>query len=139
MKRGEPDVFSMSFDLSFWEILMEDIKKVIQEFYASQKTEKSFSATFVAHIPKKAGASELKDFRPISLITGVYKVISKLLVERLKKVIDKLVNKNQKAFIRSRQKWMLLSLQVSVDSRMKRNTPGVMCKLDIQKAYDHVS
>ncbi|WMV29117.1 hypothetical protein MTR67_022502 [Solanum verrucosum] len=98
-----PDGFPMSFYLSFWEILKENIIKAIQEFHARQITEKSFNATFVALIPKKASAAELKDFRPISLITGVYKVIAKLLAERLKRVIDKLVNKNQMAFIKGRQ------------------------------------
>jgi len=102
-KAPGPDGFPMSFYLSFWEILKENIIKAIQEFHARQITEKSFNATFVALIPKKASAAELKDFRPISLITGVYKVIAKLLAERLKRVIDKLVNKNQMAFIKGRQ------------------------------------
>ena len=47
----------------------------------------------MALIPKKVGANDLRDFRPISLVTGVYKLIAKVLAERLKKVIDKLVNK----------------------------------------------
>ncbi|WMV22579.1 hypothetical protein MTR67_015964 [Solanum verrucosum] len=68
-KAPGPDGFPMSFYLSFWEILKENIIKAIQEFQARQITEKSFNATFVALIPKKAGAAELKDFRPISLIT----------------------------------------------------------------------
>ncbi|WMV19117.1 hypothetical protein MTR67_012502, partial [Solanum verrucosum] len=122
------------------EILKENIIKAIQEFQARQITEKSFNATFVALIPKKAGAAELKDFRPISLITGVYKVIAKLLAERLKRVIDKLVNKNQMAFIKGRQIMdAALIASECVDSRLKGNTPGVMCKLDIEKAYDHVN
>nr|XP_025884751.1 uncharacterized protein LOC112940690 [Solanum lycopersicum] len=56
---------------------------------------KSINATFVALIPKKLGAEELNDFRPISLVAGVYKIIAKLLAERLKKVMHKLVNKQQ--------------------------------------------
>jgi len=43
-------------------------------------------------IPKKVGAKELKDFSPIRLTRCIYKVISKLLTERLKRVISKLVN-----------------------------------------------
>lgn len=64
---------------------------------------KSFNATFVALIPKKAGSIELGDFRPISLITGVYKIIAKVLVERLKRVVRKLFNKHQMTFIKGRQ------------------------------------
>lgn len=49
------------------------------------------------------GASELKDYRPISLTGCVYRIIAKLLAERLKKVVSKLVNKNQMAFVSERQ------------------------------------
>ncbi|KAH0765964.1 hypothetical protein KY285_001835 [Solanum tuberosum] len=93
-----------------------------------------------ALIPKKAGASELKDFRPISLITGIYKVIAMLLTERLKKVVDRLVNKHQMAFIKGRQIMdAALIASECVNSRMKGDKPSVMCKLDIEKAYDHVN
>jgi hypothetical protein len=46
--------------------------------------EKSINATFISLIPKKAGAVDIKDFRPISLVGGVYKIISKVLANRLK-------------------------------------------------------
>lgn len=60
-------------------------------FHIRQKFAKKFNATFVALIPKKVGANDLKDFRPVSyLITGVYKIIAKVLAERLKRVISKL-------------------------------------------------
>lgn len=46
--------------------------------------EKSLNATSIALIPKKFGTQKLKDFRPLSLIGEIYKVISKLLTERQK-------------------------------------------------------
>jgi hypothetical protein len=52
---------------------------VFKEFHESGKFEESFNATFVAFFPKNAGAMEIKDFRPISLISGVYKIILKVL------------------------------------------------------------
>jgi len=62
--------------------------------------EKSFNVTFIVLIPKKPDAIELKDFRPISLIGVVYKIISKLLTERMKTVIVKLVDEHQMAFLK---------------------------------------
>jgi tripartite-type tricarboxylate transporter receptor subunit TctC len=50
---------------------------VFKEFHGSGKFEKSINATFVALIPKKVGAVEIKDFCPISLVSGVYKIILK--------------------------------------------------------------
>lgn len=76
--------------------------------------------TFIALIPKKIGASNLKDFRPVSLVGGVYKIMAKLLAERLKRVVDGLVKKNQMAFIKGKQIMdALLIASVCMDSRMK--------------------
>ena len=75
----------MVFFQTFWALLKEDITNTIQFFHSNQIFEKSFNATFIALIPKNHRASKLKDFRPISLVEGVYKIIARLLVERLKK------------------------------------------------------
>lgn len=80
--------------------------QTFHNFHSHQVFDKSFNATFVALTPKKAGANELRGFKPISLITGVNKIIAKVLAERLKKVIDKLVNKHQMAFIKEGRLWM---------------------------------
>ena len=94
----------------------------------------------MALIPKKVGANDLRDFRPISLITGVYKIIVEVLAERLKKVIDKLVNKNQMAFIKERQITDVALIACEcIDTRIRGDVSGVMCKLDIEKAYEHLN
>ena len=81
-----PDGYPMVFFQTFWALLKEGITNTIQFFHSNQIFEKSFNATFIALLPKKPRASELKDFRPISLVGGVYKIIARLLVERFKKV-----------------------------------------------------
>jgi hypothetical protein len=58
------------------------------------------NATFIALIPKKVGAVEVKDFCPISLVSGIYKIIMKVLVNRLKIVMENITSKTQNAFIR---------------------------------------
>jgi hypothetical protein len=91
-------------------------------------------------IPKKAGVVEIKDFRPISLIGGIYKIISKVLANRLKSVLGKIVSHSQTAFIKGRQ--ILDSALVAneyVDSRLRSRTLAIICKLDLEKAYDHVN
>lgn len=72
-------------------MIKEDLMQTCHNFHSQQRFENSFNATFVALIPKKAGANELRDFRPISLILGVYKIIAKVVAKRLKRVISKLV------------------------------------------------
>lgn len=51
-------------------------------FHSHGIFKKSFSAIYIALIPKKTGAKKMKDFRPISLIGSVYKLFSKVLIER---------------------------------------------------------
>ena len=84
-------------------MLKEDILSTLRKSHDHQVFEKSLNATYVALNPKKVGVVELRDFRPISLISGIYKIIAKILAERLKKVISKLVIKHQMAFIKGRQ------------------------------------
>lgn len=89
--------FLTSFYQSCWEFLKDDIVSTMHHFHSHQVFEKSFNATYVALIPKN-GAVELRDYRPIRLISGVYKTIAKTLTERVKRVVDSLVNNHQMAF-----------------------------------------
>jgi hypothetical protein len=61
-------------------VIKEDIMTVFSDFYARGKFEKSLNATFISLIPKVPGAFELKEFHPISLISGIYKIIAKFLL-----------------------------------------------------------
>jgi hypothetical protein len=66
--------------------------------HAHSKFVKSFNATFIALIPKKSGTMDLEGFRPISLARGVYKIIVKVLENRLRRVVNKVISKPHNAF-----------------------------------------
>ena len=61
------------------------------------------NATFISLIPKKSNAAEVRDFRPISLIGGVYKIIAKVLANRLKMVLGDIVHESRNAFVKGKQ------------------------------------
>ena len=82
----------------------------------------------------------MKDFRPISLTGSIYKLIAKVLANRLKKVMNKLVNSVQNAFVEGRQIiYASLIANEVIDSMLKKKEKGVLCKLDIEKAYDKIN
>ena len=111
----------------------------LKEFHEHGKFVRSLNSTLLVLIPKKAGVEYLRDFRPISLVGGLYKLLAKVLANRIKKVVGKVVSSAQNAFVEGRQILdAALIVNEAIDSMLKRNESGVLCKLDIEKAYDHL-
>ena len=113
---------------------------LFKDFHERGRFGKGLNSTFLVLILKRRGAEDLKDFRPISLVGSLYKLIAKVLANRLKKVRNGLVNPTQNAFVEGRQilDASLIANEV-ISSMQKRKERGVLCKLDIEKAYDQIN
>lgn len=98
--------------------------------------------TNVVLIPKKENADEMKDLRPIALCNVLYKVIEKVLANRLKSILPGIITDNQSAFVpgRSITDNMLLAFELlHYMKQKKKGAEGVVAlKLDVSKAYDRV-
>ena len=101
-KAPGPDGFSMAFYHHCWRVVEKDILAVFEEFFQHCKFEKSLNATFIALIPKKIDASNVRDFHPISLVGSVYKILAKVLAIRLRVVLDQLISETQNRFVGGR-------------------------------------
>ncbi|RVW75587.1 hypothetical protein CK203_056440 [Vitis vinifera] len=88
-------------------------------------------------VPGLGGAEDLRDFRPISLVGGL---LAKVLDKRLKKVAGKVVYLSQNAFVEGKQILdATLIANKAIDSLLNSNESGVLCKLEIKMAYDHLN
>ncbi|RVW31016.1 LINE-1 retrotransposable element ORF2 protein [Vitis vinifera] len=135
-----PDGFTVAFWQDCWDFVKEEVVDLFKEFFEHGSFTKSLNTTFLVLIPKKGGAEDLGDFRPISLLGGLYKLLAKVLANRLKKVLDRVVSVDQNAFVRGRQilDASLVANEV-IDYWYKRKEKGMICKLDMEKAYDSIN
>jgi hypothetical protein len=139
-KAPGPDGFSIAFFRSCWSIAKADLMNFFHNFHEHERFVKSLNATFISLIPKRLGQLEVRDFRPISLIGSVYKILAKVLANRLQPIVGNLISNSQNAFIGGRQ--ILDSILITnecLDSILRSGILGVLCKLDLEKAFDHVN
>lgn len=96
--------------------------------------------SFIVFIPKKKWVKEIKDFCSISFPSRVYKIIAKVLASRLRLVMNSLISNSQGAFLKGRH--ILDGILVAnehVDNIVKCSRNDSLCKLDLEKTYDHVN
>ena len=96
-----PDGFTFAFIKKQWDTIGGDIFLAIKEFKQTRKIDRGCNSLFIILVPKITDPNTLDDFRPISLICCLYKIISKVLFERLKAVIDKVISPTQTTFIKN--------------------------------------
>ena len=81
------DGFTVDFFKACWDVVKEDIWEVVEDSRTSSSILKSINSTFIALIPKEAEACTPANFRPIALCNVLYKIISKVMENRLKPIL----------------------------------------------------
>ena len=102
-KAPNADGYNMNFIRKMWSEIGVEFYGTIEDFFVSGSLPRGSNMTWVTLIPKVEGAKEIKEFRPISMVRSVHKVISKILPNGLRNVIPKLVGETQSAFVCGRQ------------------------------------
>lgn len=138
-KAPDPDGFNIKFYQEFWNVIKDDIMAVFNEFHRTGAFVHSIKSIFLVITPKVAGAKNIKDFRPINLVGSLYKLISKVLAKRMSNVMGEVIGENQNAFVEGRQILdAVMVVNEVVDDLVGQKKEGIICKIDMEKAYDRV-
>lgn len=115
---------------------------MVQTFLSTSTLDSKCNELNICLIPKSERPRSMKEFRPISLCNVSYKIISKVLCQRLKKFLPSLVSQTQSAFVAGRQisDNILLAQEVfhALNTSASGKKESMAIKTDISKAYDHV-
>ncbi|KAM6588709.1 uncharacterized protein LOC115718119 [Cannabis sativa] len=139
LKAPGPDGFSGCFFRKYWEVVGPNLCATVREFFLSGEMDPNLNKTFICLIPKVDFPLGVDQFRPISLCNFSYKVIAKILSNRLRPFMCDLISPLQSAFIPGR--WIaessILTQEIIHKIRHKKGKGGLMAlKLDMHKAYD---
>lgn len=139
-KSPGPDGVNFKFIKHFWDILKVDFSRMAEEFHQNGVWPRGTNASFISLIPKIDNPQGLNDFRPISLVNCMYKVLSKLLANRLKGVMSSIIDECQFAFVGGKNMLDSVLIANEVFHEAKRNKlPTFLLKIDYEKAYDSVN
>ena len=140
LKAPGVDGFGAKFFKAAWCTVKNDVTRTVLDFFRDGGFDARFNRTLVTLIPKHDQAIKVKDYRPISCCTTVYKIISKVIANRLSKVLGSIISNNQAAFVPSKtiHDHILLAYELIKGYSQKGGMPRCMIQMDIQKAYDSV-
>ena len=91
-KAPGPDGFTIAFFHKCWSVVEKDAMDFFDYFYRHSVFERSMNASFLTLIPMKCNAVNIKDFHPINLVGSEYKLLSKVLANRLRVVLDNFIS-----------------------------------------------
>lgn len=97
------DEFNLYFFKKYWKIVQKDLFEMMGKFYLTRKLERNINSSFIALLSKNENSNDIFEFRPICLVSSLYKIVEKALSRRLRDVINAIVRDTQCTFIKDRQ------------------------------------
>ncbi|XP_074293374.1 uncharacterized protein LOC141620388 [Silene latifolia] len=141
LKAPGPDGMNGLFYQTYWGLVGPDVVRTVLAILKGDMSPEEYNKTNIVLIPKKKAPDKIRDFRPISLCNVAYKLVSKVLANRLKPFLGELVTENQSAFTPGRaiSDNVLIAFELFHYMKNLRASEGFMAiKLDMAKAYDRV-
>lgn len=135
-----PDGFTGCFFTSCWEIVGKDVVSAIKGFFEGFPLPQGMTSSIISLIPMTKQPMTYSDFRPISLCNYGYKVVSKVICDRLATILPNIISLNQSGFVRGRNivENFMLSRELLMDIDRPVRGHNIILKLDMAKAYDRM-
>ena len=142
LKALGPDGLPPLFYQKFWNTIGDDVSAAILNCLNSGFIPPSINRTFITLIPKVKSPTVVSEFRPISLCNVIYKLASKVIANRLKKVLPHLISESQSAFQSNKaiSDNILVAFELlhHMKTQKSKTADFMTLKLDMSKAYDGV-
>ncbi|KAK3230038.1 hypothetical protein Dsin_001919 [Dipteronia sinensis] len=139
-KAPGPNGFNAHVFKITWDIVGADVMSVVQEFFRFGLLLKELNAMILVLVPKVPNPSKMKDFRPISCCNTLYKIIAKIIANRIKPYLLDIISPSQSAFMdcRSIGDNILLAQELMRNYHKDVGCPKLALKVDLMKAFDMV-
>lgn len=139
-KAPGPDGFSVHLYRICWEIIKNNLFRLIRGILRKEKVGGGINSTFLALIPKETNPRSFDRYRSISLCNSSYKIVAKLLANRIKPLLPKLISQAQGGFVKGKQILdNVIQIQEALHSSLTRKEQGMIIKLDMCNAFDRVN
>lgn len=140
VKAPGPDGYHGVFYQQSWEVVQQAVIGMVQDFFAHRISMRELNQTNLVLLPKVDVPESVGHFRPISLCNFSYKVISKIIANRMRSLMPQIITKQQRAFVPGRQIQDNIFIVHEAFHHLKRSksTKEMAIKIDMNKAYDRV-
>ena len=138
-KAPRPDGLHAEFFQRFWHIMRGSVREEVKYVFRERKVPDYLNRTNIVLIPKNQGPESISNFRPISLCNLVYKIVSKIIVSRIRSLLNHLISPSQATFVPGRRgvdNAIIVQEIIHIMGKAKRNVGYMALKIDLEKAYD---
>lgn len=141
-KSPGPDGLIGAFFQNNWDVVKDEVVETVRIFFQTAKLPLKMNTTHITLVPKIGNPEDLGQFRPINCCNFMYKVISKVLTDRMKGLLPVLISENQSAFVGGRliQDNIVVAHEIfhSLRCKSRGGKNFLAVKLDMNKAYDRL-
>jgi hypothetical protein len=131
-----PDGWTVEFYLHYFDLVGTKLLELVEDSKLHGKVTRAINSTFFTLIPKENHPATFDDYRPIALCNLCYKLISKIIANRIKHILSRSLSAEQLGFLKGRQILDVVgSTQECLHNIKKKNSPALILKLDLKKSF----